>query len=983
MIVGMLPSLLGRGQSFKTATLAGISATEWRDRRRHASVFALGIATLTILRSFAPGGEPLGESEIVRGRVLAPSGLAVGGARVRVDSPQGAITGQCDSSGRFKLTVPKNPLGNVPIIASDSVNRLGLGQTRGECNWQQPPDVPITLSETILLDFSVTDRDGRPVPDAQVGALINQVGLPAQKTDALGQTSLRVPRYSYPTIHAYKRGHGFGYHMLDLGAPSAQGLPKTVDSRLTLKLDAAGETVSIRAKAEDAQPIAGLAVRLWRLQRLDLSAMPEAYAVKTNAQGIASFDDLPSWSKGLLSFSIDADNLVPQQFSVVPAKVHDGVFDVVVPHLVEMSGRVEFANGTPAPGIAVEVWGRGHFSSCVHRSTKSRPDGSFAISVYPEANYVVGIDDPKWAAKSLLGIPVWPLKPVQNLKLTLEPGTRVHGRLVAGRDRSPVADQYLSLARLPSKTVRPQGGEAGKAVTPPPLPYGLPTEYRSTRTDRDGRYEFRLQPGRYMLTGAPHVPVKQFEVTNKAEMVFDLEAPRLETGPIAGTVIAADTGRPVPHARVSGGDLTLLADDSGRFLGERKSTRLTLFGISPDEKMAGLLDIGPDDSSVTITLRAMGKAAGQIVSATGSAPLANVTVCYKASVAHYRSWVTSSGETMTDGKGNFELKSLVPGVEYGISARAGKTGERPVGFVTIDQFDAAKCTQLGPLVLYDPPRPNSLEEDRKIASVGLHSRYLEAQAEAQLNRRRLALFFVDPKSPETRTLSRMFVIGRSVYNAMGEYSRILIDAKSESGKAFAKSLNLAPTVGNELPRLVIRDAQGGPVAVYEASEISVDGNLDASRLADVLRANANQPLDAQSLLDGALAQAHQSNRRVLVVDSGTAYIGSPWLSRYLQATKPIWDKDYIFVRIDARWKNSDAVVELIQSGATRRVFPPWMAILDSKANVLVTSAQVGTLFPPSLEGSEQFIKMFKDTAQRLSAEDFWKLRIAIDAVPLH
>ncbi len=130
----------------------------------------------------------------------------------------------------------------------------------------------------------------------------------------------------------------------------------------------------------------------------------------------------------------------------------------LIPRPVEISGRVEFANGAPAPGIAINVSGAGYDMEWFRGRTTSRADGHFAIEVYPDEIYMLGVDDKKWGAHAIDGLVVQRGMPIRNLKVTLQPATRVRGQFVEGKDRKPVADQRLSLQQKRTRSRQPEGG---------------------------------------------------------------------------------------------------------------------------------------------------------------------------------------------------------------------------------------------------------------------------------------------------------------------------------------------------------------------------------------------------------------------------------------------------------------------------------------------------------------------------------------------
>jgi hypothetical protein len=271
-----------------------------------------------------------------------------------------------------------------------------------------------------------------------------------------------------------------------------------------------------------------------------------------------------------------------------------------------------------------------------------------------------------------------------------------------------VADQFLSLQQ--------NGRDLGslkevKLPNPDDLGfYVAPSLSRAVATDREGRYEFHVGPGRYTLTGPSQVKPKVVRVSNQTEVTIDFEASRPEKGRIIGQVVDAHSHQPVPRATIlgiyrslqAGEDLQLVADDRGKFVAERQLLRVVLYARSPDGKLAGIVELGPDDRGEIIRVEPTGNAVGQIINRKTQAPLAKIPVTYSVRVEREgdNGWRPSfGGETTTDEKGNFEIKSLVAGAEYDIDVPAGKYSLQRVGTVVVD---SAKTKQVGQLLFHGP-----------------------------------------------------------------------------------------------------------------------------------------------------------------------------------------------------------------------------------------------------------------------------------------
>ncbi|HEV3300239.1 MAG TPA: thioredoxin family protein [Planctomycetaceae bacterium] len=959
---------------------------------RRPLLLVLAAGTCLALHSLvACGAESADERAVISGQIVDPNGAAIPGARVQAVSPRVSVTTQSDTSGKFAFAVPMNSApawprydSGVSIIASDPAERTGMLWLPLDSSPLEPRKIRIAISPLIPVEVSVLDNDNRPVSGARVGAEINDVGSPVAETDKLGIATVRVPqRIRYVVVYAYKAGRGLDFQRPSGIQPGPKIGGKTVE-RVVLKLGPTGKRVTIRAKSDDGRPVAGLSLHPGALFKdqpeqcwLGRPSLSQLYATTTNADGIAHVDNLPAWITGNLTFVTDDKRFALRGFDWNAKKQTDGVVELTIPRLVPMTGRVQFGEGAPASGIAIEVSGGGASNMVPFRGrTISRADGSFTIDVCPDEAYLIGIDDQKWAAEALKGIIAKRGTPVENLKLTLRRPTRVHGRVAVGKGHTPVVGQYLMLQQLGTNRPQPSNSDVGSLKSPQSRWYDVPSRSRSVNTDHDGRYQFDVGPGEYTLKGPRQFALRQFRVTDEGELNFDFDLARPEMGPISLAVVDAASGRPVPHATISGiGDNRLwsnaprdiTADDMGQFRGERVLGRTLLCALSPDKKSAGFVEIGPDESGTAINLKPMGSALGQIVNARTQAPFTNAKVHYKAIIPRGLGF----GDVVTDEKGNFELKSLVPGVKYEIEL---SRAARPVTVVTVGP---SETKQLGKVIFDEQWFPSLQLQIAEALAFDPQQQYVDAQKEAGLFRQRIALMFIDPNSSPSRAFMKKIFDSPAVGVELEPYRQVVVDATSEKAKALAKALKITIAPGESLPQLVVRDEQGGPVATYNRNEIEVNAEVDEAKLIELLHRHANEPLDARLLLDGALAQAHQSKRRVLVVRASADRGDCRRMMRYFDASRSIWEKDYILVRIDFRWKNREEVMEEIEPD--NRGGHPWLTILDAKATALITS---NVAYPGNADEIEQFISMFKQTSQRLSDDDLWKLRIGLDAIPL-
>jgi hypothetical protein len=170
----------------------------------------------------------------------------------------------------------------------------------------------------------------------------------------------------------------------------------------------------------------------------------------------------------------------------------------------------------------------------------------------------------------------------------------------------------------------------------------------------------------------------------------------------------------------------------------------------------------------------------------------------------------------------------------------------------------------------------------------------------------------------------------------------------------------------------------------EASEIATASRVDEQTLAAakadglVASPNADPNLpDAREVYAKALAEAKQSDKRLLV------YYGANWcmwcglLERCLDAHRDVLETDYVLLKLDETgMKNTGELGE--PWGKSHDEGIPWMVILDADARPLITSSDgptgINIGHPVEQEEIDHFMTMLTKTAQHLKPEQLAALR---------
>ncbi len=927
----------------------------------------------------------------ILGTVVDEQSRAVAGASVRGHAYTDQTEATTDSLGRFELNVLKERVGQLAVVAIDAEgDRIGTYRAK----WSDPStaESPLTiqLGPSRRISVEVTDAQGALAAGVFVGAVIHFAPLVSAVTDADGKCELILPTDTeLKSLYASKRGEGFDYRVVHTARDPSYEADWLSDVPVKFSL-AKSQTVQIRLIDEDEQPVTKTELDLWLLNKpgepdsFNLSFAPAEFRATTDGSGIATFRGVPEWNVHPLIFWPRHDQYVRERIVFDPREHPDGRATATLQRFVPLSGRVRFADGRAATDINVIVAGAGYSVDGFYQAVTTDHEGHFGINVNPDLLYMVAVRDQQWAAPAIDGLIVRPGTAVEGLEFELRPATRVHGRVTIGPDKKPVAAQQMVLRHSGRDLHHLDGAEL-----PNPTHsnrWVQPSIQQQVTTDEEGQFEFFAGPGSFSLSGPSQAEPQTFEIIGEPEFVFDFSLPRPEKGPFAGRVVTGDPPQPVDGAiidgkyrthRYGGHDLRLKADEQGRFAGERALHTTVLRAISHDGKLAGIIEIGPDDEEATIPIAPVAAASARLVDAVTGDALPNSKVWWGRRVhkgdddAH---WETAWGGTVvTDSQGRFELHGMVVGQEYWLSV---PRDDQTYGSLPSFTPSAAETTELGDLRLKPPYKPPTFEErvERELlAQVSTDERYQNALQEAERLRQNVLVVFVRRDAQLTESWFKLRLEDQSVRSALYNYQLIQLDVESESAQTLAERLGVALDE-RTLPIWRFCTAKGDEPDVAAIPRQS-DHALDQAAVLESLDRHAPEPLDARQLMNDALAEAAKTNRRVIVQETATWCGPCHRLARYLERQRAIWEKDYIWVRIDQRWHGSKQVMTPIRDGRSGGI--PWYAILDASGNVLTTSNRpdgdnIG--FPSEAEGVDHFISMISSTRQRLSEQDLAALR---------
>ena len=943
------------------------------------------LSILWLVPAVCRGEEPATQKAVaISGQVVDEQSQGVAGVKLTALTYTDVVHATTDEQGHFTLDLAGR---GVPVILADDpgADRLGIHSSY----FKPPTDAPlkIVLAKSLRVPVEVLDADGKPAAGVSVGAVLSR-SLPTVATDAAGKAELRLPRgEKINWIYAIQPDVGFDFRMVATTEKGAeQNWLKDLPVRLQL---AKSQTIRIRLVDSADKPIVETPLSLWTVYKpgdrrgFNASITPNLFRTTTDADGVAVFR-VPEGNETPLTFWPANDHFSHQRIQFDPKKHPDGNLTVKLNRRVTAQGQVLMADGKAAAGIQITANGAGYTLDRCHEVATTDDAGHFEMRIDPDQLYMFAVTDKKWAAPVIDGIAAASDKPIEGLKFELRPATRVHGRVTAGPDARPVAGQRMSLTQQGRDLHNLEG-----VSLPNPENSRLwvqPHIAQWGTTDEKGEFEFFAGPGVFRLSGPTQVEAKKFEVTDEQELELNFAAPRNEKGPFAVTVVTGQPPRPVGGATVEGvyraqvqpDDLRMKTDDQGKFSGERALHRTVLYAKSADGKLAGIVQIEPDDKAATISIGPLASIKARLIDAVTGNPLPNTNVQWGRAVhlgddnAPWRQ--AFGGRTTTDAEGNFEATGFVPGEEYSVAV----PHER--GLTNVLKFtpEEAGSKDVGDLRRNSAPppyKPPTLAEriDRMfLPNRPIADRYETAVKEAPLFRQNVLVIFLERGKPVTESWFKLTLEDRKVRTELYNFKVLAIDAKAEGAAALAERLGVEIAVG-KLPAWAFRDADGHALEAGKVPVDEVDGLVNRTAVLEKLKQFTPEPLDAPQLLKDALADAAKTNRRVIVQETATWCGPCHLLALYLDAHRNLWEKDFIWIRMDQRWTDSDEVMDKFQE---KRGGIPWCVILDAEGKTLATSdgpdGNIG--FPSDEAGIKHFMTMLQSTKQRLTDEDLAGLR---------
>jgi Carboxypeptidase regulatory-like domain len=463
------------------------------------------------------------KGQTLRGTIVkAADGSPVAGATVYLSTGRTfnrAKEARTDAAGRFEFGSLDAGKYSLFSQAGNLISHLQRFESEAVTVKAGEPPPPVTLRLAEGCRFRITVKrasDGRPIAGAKIDFRWPAVKQQFQ-TDANGVALIEGVR---PTEQVFRvRAEGFA---LDEKTLAAAQPGKT--SELTFVLGPGGRIEGI-IHDTDGRPLFGVGIS-GRVKRSPADL--EVLYMKTDGKGRFAFDNVP-FGETVELFCSQRNYLRKEQTVLLGAGQKVLTVDVVLrprPKGGSVLVTVVGPDGKPVPNARLVNPGE---SSALRRYGRTDDNGQFQLDdVYDIfGRHELGVTAKGFAPQQLSFDPGPPGKPSQ-LKVTLEPGHRIHGRVVLGPNRYG-ADLRVFYG----------GGEHGELIG------------GDLKTDADGRFSIDSLPKACTFTvysppGYAPFHAQALPLDGEAEVTVQLQ----EAALVRGRVIDALSRQPAVPYRI-------------------------------------------------------------------------------------------------------------------------------------------------------------------------------------------------------------------------------------------------------------------------------------------------------------------------------------------------------------------------------------------------------------------------------------------------
>ena len=882
----------------------------------------------------------------IRGHVVLPDGTPAPNARLSFGGGGAPpVEAEADAEGRFTLSGTFEHGTKVNASSPDGLMQRDFFVSALQARTLGPLCVELRPARRVTVRV---DENGRPVPGALV-AVADRTRKP-ETTDDQGEARLRLPDGDQPVrVSVWHPSLGTAGGEIQLGAGDRSDLVVAVALR-------APQPRRLRVVDHAGLPVAGVSL-FASFRPVGGEWFDGSCFASLQAESDAAGEVEIAWAPKLIQYcdvEVVEDDWVLESIDQPQA---DGPVVARVREKRPFEGKLIVPAGCDPKGLLIA----GHSFVPADRfdivATRVSADGSYSLKLAPEHCYVLAVCDSQWASDPIFGVYARSSSkenhPLPELKLY--PATSLEICATVGTQHMPLRDAYVQVSR----TVKTEWTDAqGKRRN------GAHAIQHWVQTDAEGYIRTGLGRGSHEISISREKWQKKQSLTVESEkpLTVTFHKPYEGRREIRGQLVQESKRTSgftdVKIVCVAAGwrgtnvaDVT--TDDDGRFLFATDSPKVRFFALDKGGSVCGTGIATDVESKVSIDLRPAASYEGQLVDFQGK-PIAGATLTLSIQSAP----AVFPTQAKTDETGKFRFEHVFVELPLHLSLEAGG-GQQTLAEHYFEPGERRAGTQM---------RVESASQRAEaVQSKPLSERIKVAARDARLANMH-ALVIIDGGDEPARQFLQHSVLDLEANPLVYEYLPVALTVADVRGRA--ENLALAEREKWPLPT----EKQITLVAIEREKtlgslQVAADAPAAITQVHEFFERHQPSIPAAEQLWQAALAEAKESNRRVLIQFGGPrcgpCFLFSRWIDDHHQQL----ERDYVMLKLHSGRHHGAIEIEERLRGKSGSI--PWTAILDAKGKVLATSdSPLGNIgFPGQFESARHFRRMLEKTAQRLSADD--------------
>jgi hypothetical protein len=878
----------------------------------------------------------------LHGTVVLPDGSPSANAEVVGacwHSP--TVKAKTDRDGKFELVGEFAGPANISVLTAD-------GKHGGKL-WIPAQSVRRRSAESLLFKTTpskqvevVVKKDGKPAAKVKVSWSEDR---PPQSTDDQGQVRLSVPSEMEGVyLSAWDPIRG----VAGVSMKGAQVSPIQLELRPTAKK-------TFKVLDEFDKPVKGLNLTTeiafkeggW----FSSERFPDSFGL-SDANGEWSPTWTPAESRSIRgetkSREWENDGTNEGDYEKIPPPLH-------VRRVQKLKGKVKMPLDASPEGILIQAESFGPRSRGTSFGARVRADGSFEMPVVSEHFYTIGVVDEQWTSPRSHAVLCGRNESPKAVELQAEYATVLEIRVVAGKDKKPVANAWISGGERGMQTWKDVDGKTRRSFS---------SLRQSVYTDENGiaRIGLTRDPVSFSVSHGSWRQEIEAKPPSSGPFEITFHKPFVDKMRIAGKITPPSR----VELRAAAGDewdakpfaVAVAADGSFKF--ETGEASVRLLATDRIAKTSAVATVTMETDSLIMPMIANGAYGGTAKTPDGDPiPGCEVTLFWQKDKPLF------SQTLKADRNGRFLFEN-VPAetslwVQLSTATQPAKNRYHGTAYVErgerrLNAVDEYFELPSDPLAAARNAKPTS----KHFAMNATDSRLWHAPSlVVAMGPGKAAAEFV-----KKLQMDEEYGMAELNYTFPFEITPERFGVDPTAKEEFAKRGWPVPTEGQVLFAAANAESKSLGHVVVKADDPDAIKKATAFLLERPLKKSP-----AIKAVEAAFAEAKKSNRRVFFQTGGLRCGPCYRFMRWIDQQRHVFEKDFVLLKLSNEHTDWQAAIGKLQLKPSDGI--PWTAILDADGKVLATSdGPLGNIgFPSSGLGVKHFRKMLEASTQKMTNQE--------------